>query len=36
MFALPAVHAVCDARSMALHNRVPVGALQILRKLYLS
>ena len=22
MFALPAVHAVCNARSMAIHNRV--------------
>ena len=36
MFALPAVHAFCDARSMALHNRVSVGASQCLRKLYLS
>ena len=36
VFASPAVHAVCDARSMALHNRVSVEPLQSLRKLYLS
>ena len=36
VFASAAVHAFCDARSMAIHNRVSVGASQCLRKLYLS
>ena len=36
VFASAAVHAVCDARSMALHNRISVGASQSLKKLYLS
>ena len=36
VFASAAVHAVCDARSMAIHNRVPVDALQSLKKLSLS
>ena len=28
MFVLPAVHAVCDTRSMALHNRISAEPLR--------